>query len=81
MQLVFDVPIHTEESLGGTVPLNGAAYLASIKRLDKADLLGCEAYQELRAALDSNEKAALVQATRQRHLAYDHVEVRLRVYI
>lgn len=74
-QLLFGVEGAYEKALDANVPLDASAYLATIGRIDKADPLGCEAYHDLRDALVSVDKVKLLQATKKRQLAYDHVEV------
>jgi len=55
-------------------PLNAAAYLVTISKIDKADPLGCEAYYNLRNTLTMDQRTLLMQATARRMYAHDHVE-------
>ena len=66
----------TFEAVGdNSVPMDAAAYLITLKKLDKADPLGCDAYYDLRPKFSFEEKTTLAAVTQRRHLAYDHVEL------
>ena len=56
-------------------PIHFGAYLACVLRLDGKDPLRCNAFTRLVPALAHDELTALLEATKRRWLAYDHVQV------
>jgi len=71
--VLFGMEGTTRKTLDSAVPLDAAAFMNTMLRLDKADPLGCNAYYDIRAVLSLEEKHALVQATQKRQMCYDHV--------
>jgi len=71
--VLFGMEGTTRKTLDSAVPLDAAAFMNTMLRLDKADPLGCNAYYDIRAVLTLEEKQALVAATQKRQMCYDHV--------
>ena len=57
------------------VPLDTAAFLATLSKLQGAEPLSCDAFRALAHTLEPHELANLQLSTKKRWLAYDHVRV------
>ena len=57
------------------VPLDTAAYIACLAKLQGPEILGCDPFHAISQTLDAPTLTSLQLSTRKRWLAYDHVRV------
>ena len=67
--------VEYKDSVHDGEPVHFGAYLACMMKLDPKDPLRCTAFTKLAPALAHSELTHLLDATKRRWLAYDHVQI------